>query len=325
MGHTAATAIAGLVAFAVAACGGGGATDPKKAEPQLVVPRAGQCIAAEVPDGNDVAPDTETVVPCSKPHIYEIIAVIDIPQKFLSGTTKAQKLAQQKELAGNADKPTKLRRQISTEVYSKCEEPFRESSGLADLTVKGKSARAVDLSLPRSGASQWYTVTSPALWIAGKAKAVCSIRFAELSRGDERATPTPVTSTSSKQVIASYLTKDFPVASRACTDSSKDNAGVACTKAHDQEPLWIMDVKAVYGKGFLSGADLPKVSQEQFTKVTAACADPYEQAGGKLDETRQISFRYFKDRSTTEKSLPIICTFSTKVQNETRSSGFGAF
>ena len=34
--------------------------------------RAGQCVAKEIPDGKDFAPDMTTVVPCSESHAYEI-------------------------------------------------------------------------------------------------------------------------------------------------------------------------------------------------------------------------------------------------------------
>jgi len=87
-----------------------------------------------------------------------------------------------------------------------------------------------------------------------------------------------------------------------------------------------MDMKAVYGKDFLSGADLTTVSDSQFGKIRAACADPYEQAGGKPGSARRLAFRFYPESKTTKAPLPIICTVSTKAQpKKGRAPTFSAF
>lgn len=311
MNRTSVIALVTLIALTAAACSDDKTPKtPKKAQPTFTQPKAGQCVAEEVPDGEDVAPNTETVVPCSKPHVYEIVAVIDIPKRFLTGKTKAQKLARRSELADVGDKPTKLRQSYSNAVYSKCDTPFREASGLAALTVKGKSAKKVSLGMPFGGTSQWYTVTSPKLWLAGTTQAVCSIRFSVVPKGDKRPPVLPVRSKSSKQVIASYLTKDFPVEVRGCIEPRTED-GVSCAKPHSEELLWVMDMKAVYDKDFLSGADLTNVNADQLAKIRAACADPLKQIGNVLGDAERMDFRFYPKIPTTKAALPIVCSQST--------------
>ena len=100
------------LALSLSACGGSDAPAQKK----LTVPKAGQCIAKEVPDGKDVAPDTESVVPCNQKHSYEIVAAFKIPRELLAGKTKKAKLARRTELADIDDDKSKLREELSKTV-----------------------------------------------------------------------------------------------------------------------------------------------------------------------------------------------------------------
>ena len=297
------------LALSLSSCGGDDDGAPAKKAPELIEPKAGQCIAKEVPDGKDVAPNTESVVPCNQDHNYEIVAAFKIPQKLLAGKTKKAKLARRTELAAIDNDKSKLREELSKTVFSKCEKPFREASGLDDLTVLGKSAERVSLSTS-ANVSTWYTISSPELWLQGKAMGVCSYRF--VAGFDTKGVPklSPARSTSAKPVMASYLTKDFPVTARGCAESNTKDA-VSCTGPHSQERLWVIDMKAVYGKKFLSGANLKDVSESELAKLRAACYDPYKQVGGTVTGTQNMGFRFFSEIPTTGSSLPIICTVKT--------------
>ena len=320
--RTTLTTVAAILTLTVSACSG---DDPaEKKEPRLTVPAAGQCVAKEVPDGKDVAPDTESVVPCDQNHGYEIAAAIPVPKKLLSGTTKKAKLARRTQLADIDDDKSKLRQQLFKTTYGKCQEPFRKATGLDRLTVLGKSAEEAGLGIS-AHVSTWYTLSSPELWVEGKAMLVCSFRFqARSTTGDtgDRPKLSSVRSKTSKPVMASYLTDDFPVSARGCTDSNS-KASVDCARPHTQERLWTLDLKAVYGKKFLSGANLKDVSAAELTKIRAACNDPYTQAGGKVSEARPMGFRFFSEVPTTGPSLPIICTLTS--QGQSLGTTFTAF
>jgi hypothetical protein len=300
-------AASAVLTLSLSACGGD--DSPEKKEPSLTAPKAGQCIAKEVPDGKDVAPDTETVVPCDQNHTYEIVAAVKIPQKLLAGKTTKAKLARRTQLADIDNDKSKLRQELFKTTYDKCEKPFRQASGLDKLTVMGKSAEKAGLSVS-AHVSEWYTISSPKLWLQGKAFMVCSFRYEASSDTKGRAKLSSVRSTSAKPVMASYLTKKFPISARACTESNSSSS-VDCARPHNQERLFVIDMKAVYGKKFLSGADLKNVNADELGKIRAACNDPYTQAGGKISEARPMGFRFYSEIPTKGSYLPIICTLNS--------------
>ncbi|GAA3519101.1 hypothetical protein GCM10022234_13300 [Aeromicrobium panaciterrae] len=307
------TAAAALLAF-LAACGGsdsGGPHDTKGDEPaKLVEPRSGQCIGTEVPDGDDLAPDMTSVVQCSELHSYEIVAVVDIPADMLSGTTDTEKLARRTELATISGEDTELRKRLRTEVYSLCDGPFREATGLGQATVVKKSATEVGLKLPPGPVSQWYNLSPPKLWLKGTAQAICSFRFAPETEDDVVSKVTPIRSNTTNPAMSSYLSRKLPAGLRSCWDNTADKA-VPCDGPHDQELMWIIDMKAVYGKDYLKGANLEDVKDADFTKLADACVEPYNQTGGHLAGRIGMGFRFFSGIPTTGTTLPIICVISS--------------
>lgn len=278
---------------------------------KVAEPQSGQCVAKEIADGDDFAPDMRTVVPCSELHAYEIVAVVAIPDDMLSGTTDAEKLARRTELSKIGGEDTELRKRLRTEVYSLCDEPFREATGLGQVKVVEKSAKDVDLRLPPGAASQWYTLSSPELWVKGTTQAVCSFRFAPPTKGDVVSPVTPIRSNNTNPAMSSYLTRKFPAELRSCWDTKTDKAA-SCSETHDQELLWIIDMKAVYGKNFLKGANLANVDGADFDKLAEACIDPYEESGGYITPKIGMSLRFFSGVPTTSKTLPIICVLAAR-------------
>ncbi len=308
--------VAALLAL-LAACSGGdggnggnGTHDKADGPAKLVEPQAGQCVAKEVADGKDFAPDTQTVVPCSEPHAYEIVAVVAIPDEMLTGTTDAEKLVRRTALANIDDQDSELRKKLKAEVFSLCDDPFREATGLGQLKVAGKTAKEAGLRLPFGPASQWYTLSSPELWVKDTEQVVCSFRFAPPTDGDVVSPVTPIRSNNTNPAMSSYLTKRFPANLRACMDN-KDNKTIDCTSTHDQELMWVIDMKAVYGEKFLKGVKLSDVSEADFSQMLQACVDPYNQSGGSLTSKIGMGFRFFSDVPTTGASLPIICLLAS--------------
>lgn len=304
----------------LAACGGSDGSDGSSKNPdgsktdrpaKVAEPQAGQCVAKEIADGDDFAPDMRTVVPCNEPHAYEIVAVVAIPDDMLAGTTDAEKLARRAELNNIKDKDSELRKRLKSEVYSLCDEPFREASGLGQLTVAGKTAKEVDLRVPQGPVSQWNTLSPPEVWVEGTAQAVCSYRFAPHTENGVVSPVTPARSNNTNPAMSSYLTRKFPHALRTCMNEDSGDT-IDCTGPHDQELLWEIDMKAAYGKKFLKGANLAKINDADFTKLADACIDPYEDSGGGLTQKIGMGFRFYSDVPTTGDSLPIICVLASR-------------
>lgn len=136
------------------------------------------------------------------------------------------------------------------------------------------------------------------VWVKGTTQAVCAYRFAPPTEGDVVAPVTPIRSNNTNPAMSSYLSRKFPAGLRACMDD-KSNKSIGCTAAHDQELMWVIDMKAVYGKDLLTGANLADVPEDSFKKMLQACVDPYNQSGGHLTSTIGMGFRFFSDVPTT--------------------------
>ncbi|WP_162891299.1 hypothetical protein [Aeromicrobium sp. A1-2] len=294
----------------------------------MTLPAAGQCIAQEVDDANDVVPDTQTAVPCTEPHVYEILAVVDIPTDFLAGRTDDEKLARRTELATTGDDSLPVRKKMSAQLAPSCEQAYRDASGAAELTVAGKSAEDVRLTPILNGASRWTTVTSPKLWLDGTTQLICSVRFAVPPTDDGPGPVAPVTSPNKDLVISSLLTEDFPDAYRGCTVSTTGpSKSTPCGSPHQQEYLWTVDMRAVYGKDFLKDSDLAngKVSDDELSMMKRACGEPLAQLGGSMGIERQVGIRRPKEASTTGPSLAINCLLETVDTSSSLGSEFVAF
>src|SRR5688500_12693911 len=76
-------AVLGL-ALAPAACDSAGPVD----DPEPIKP--GVCVTDETRDQGHLVPDLSSVVDCSKPHVYEVYDIIDLPRDMLSRSSARQ-------------------------------------------------------------------------------------------------------------------------------------------------------------------------------------------------------------------------------------------
>lgn len=288
------------VTLALAACSGDGdATEPPP-PPEV---KAGQCFAEEIPDGNDTAPDFESEVPCTDPHVFEVLTVIDIADKFLTGTTKEQQLANRTALADVSEDPDEQTVAMRRDTYPTCGPAFSEATGLSKLTIGGKDAKQSGLGASIIGGSTWFNVTSPEQWIAGDKSLVCSIRFADRSNDEgDTGKVIPVTSPDKAPLITHYLDgEDWPVEFRRCIGPNNQDS-VDCDKPHRQEVLFNLNLRGVYGTDFVKGEDLKNLDESDLGKIKSACEEIYRQAGYTPPDELSFGFRYFggKDASTSE-------------------------
>lgn len=297
--------IAVALAFTLAGCGSV-ANDNDKG-PKLTKPAVGQCVAKEVPDGDDTAPDFQSVVPCNQPHVYEVVGVHNIPAKFLSGKTKKARLARRTELAATGEKPrTPLNKEYSQDAQARCSDDERKITGLDAVEVNGKSAKAVDLRPSGRGIGPWRNVTSPALWNQGVTQTLCLIRYFDPNNAKTKVIK-PIASKDTHTVVSRYLTKDFPEELRACVADDKEGYS-SCLNEHQKEALFSLDIKAVYDQHFLDGAKLKDLGSLTFTKIRSACADAYRHAGGTITNIEEMGARTTTGKpKTTGKALMLTC------------------
>lgn len=263
-----ATALISLVAMA--AC-----TPSHAAARKDVAPAPGQCIAKEKADLDDFAPDFSSVVRCTRPHAYEVVDVQPVPHRFLTGTTKALRLANRAELmkaSGEGDLPREFR------AYSleKCRLAMIHASGLDQVKIKGKSANQTHVYPALGGAEMRLNVAAPKRWAAGDRYFVCSVRYTTYQTGRSNR---PVRRVTSKRLPDYRLltTGDFPANRRQCVtyNHDEDRILVPCTKRHYGEVMFRYDAAKVFSKSFIAGLAKRDYNNEDFTdKQWQTLSDP---------------------------------------------------
>lgn len=310
---TSSLTLVACAAALLAGCSGGGGDPDESAAPKVVKAEAGVCVADEVDDGIDPAPDFTTVVPCDEPHRYEVLDVVPIPERFLDGDTDAERLALREEYAKPfAEGVSERKQEMVDAVYPECT-TTAEATGVAELEVDGKAAKDIGLR-PYNRLTPWYNVTSEEQWLDGQAAVVCSVRFYDLRTKDlGKEDPTPTTSVTSFDedlAVSHYLDDTFPLDQRGCTGGEGNTESVPCDGPHVDEHLYMMDMRALYGKDFLRDADLSDVRGGDFDRIIDACTEPYEQAGFSVPSDRRIGFR-FDAEHVDEEYLNIYCVLET--------------
>ncbi len=267
-----------ILGLVLTGCGGGG-SNPKTSASDV---QAGTCIAKEVDDEDDTAPDLSSVVDCSEPHIYEVLDVVDLPDDALAGKTDKEKLANRKDLATLENENEEQSDQNAAYfefALPRCEQALRKHTGYDDITVEGKSAEEIAL-LPVLGAevyTPWLNLMPKTQWLEGKRQFICSVRYVEDSEEEEPPTE-PVSSPDGKMLIASASSPSFPIELRGCSnvDSKKDDAvtSVGCEESHTSEGLFIFDGDVVFGEKMMAPITKAKnPTDEQMAPLDRACTD----------------------------------------------------
>ena len=263
-----------ILGLVLTACGGG---DSKKDSASEV--KAGTCIAKEVDDEDDTAPDLTSVVNCSEPHVYEILDVVDLPDNALRGKTDKEKLANRKDLAmlANQGEDQSDENAAFFEFADPlCDEALRKHAGYDDITVKGKSAEEISLR-PALGAevyTPWLNLMPKKQWLEGKRQFICSVRYIEESE-DEEPPVKPVSSTNSEMLISMASSPSFPIELRACFDVDRRDDAVSfvgCDQSHASEALFTFDGDVVFGEAAMAPimkAENP--TDEQMAPLDRAC------------------------------------------------------
>lgn len=269
--------VAGLI---LAGCDGG-SPSPKPTETipaAKPIPEVGQCLAQEVPDLDDFAPDLDSRVECTEPHIYEVTAVVDVPARLVKGKTPKELVAQRNELA-RLDDDDADRRAFSRYSGEQCGVAAAQALGVSSLELKGTSAEEARVNVWLRDASSWINILDAGNWAKGNTKIVCTIRYNkhQTGGGDRGELPDPesIRSRSSDPVVRSFLTKDFPLRHRQCVTlaGSDKLTPLSCERQHQGEMILSFDARPVLGTRFVESIGLDEPTKKQTKTLNQPCID----------------------------------------------------
>lgn len=248
-------------------------TSPQ-AEEKAPTPKAGQCIGKEIKDLDDLAPDFDDVVDCKKSHVYEVVDVIAVPRQFLTGTTKADRRANRKELA-TVKSESPLKTKFEQFASDRCGTATLKAVGLAKISIAGKTAGGAGADPVMGGALSWLNLTPTANWIGGDAKLVCSIRYTKHIITTSDVGPKPVEAKTELPAYADFLTKDFPLDRRQCVtyDDKGKRTFVPCDQEHYGEMFFSFDARKAFGDALVKSVDLTDPHDPNWAKISRECAD----------------------------------------------------
>lgn len=242
------------------------------------IPEAGDCMAKEVPDLDDFAPDLNSRVDCTKPHVYEVTAVLDVPERFLTGTTPQEIMAQRKTLA-TVSNESKANKKFDDYAWKRCRAAGVAAARLSGLKLRGTSAVDANVYAAVVDVNEWLNLLDAGNWAKGNTKFLCTIRYSKhqtvLPDREEPPEPEAIRSPSKNPVMASFLAKDFPLHHRQCLAIGAGRTGTprSCEKPHQGEMLFSFDARPVFGTKFVQSIGLDLPSKAEARKLNEPCID----------------------------------------------------
>ncbi|WP_332666883.1 hypothetical protein [Aeromicrobium sp.] len=239
------------------------------------VPEAGQCLAKEVPDLDDFAPDLDTRVDCTEPHVYEMSAVLDMPKRLVKGTTPEELVAERDKLA-TLDNDDEARRKFREYAGRQCGPSHTKAAGLSKLELNGKSIEEATVGVVLRDAQTWLNLLDAGNWAEGNTKFLCLIRYSKgISAAEDLPDPKPIRSRSRNPVVQSFLTKDFPLRHRQCARLEANGRAepLPCDTPHQGEMLFGFDARPVLGTKFVQSIGLDQPSKEEAKTLNRPCID----------------------------------------------------
>jgi len=321
------TGTAAILVIALAGCGGV-AEKPKADEI-----KAGTCIAKDIADEDDRAPDFDSVVPCSEPHVYEILDVLDLPKKALKGKTDKEKLANRKDLATLAstdDEASAANDAYFEFAFEACDAALLETTGYDRLTVDGVDA-ADALVYPALGqkiASPWLNLSPKDHWLDDQRQLICSARFVKNANDPEGDGPVqPQSSANDKPLLSAIGSSSFPVELRDCNtfDKKDDSRPIGCDKQHYGETLFVFDAESVFDEKFVKGIDPEKPTDKEMDELDRVCAEVFPTLMSEgYDKSKVRGKAFIGTYWETDDYKTVGCEL-TAVDSKTKDLGPGSF
>lgn len=303
-----------VLALALSACSSGSDPEPEPATQAL--PQPGQCIAGESKDLDAFVPDYTSVVDCKKPHVYEIVDVLDVPKKFLVSGSRDKRLERRTELGKSAASGS-LAKDFRAYADRACLGSVLLATGLEGVRAGEKWPIDAGVRPALVGAATLTSVGPVDQWAAGRASIVCSFRYTvPVDPGGPQGKLYPIQSSSSVPTYRALLTKDFPAERRACASYDEDNYlhGVLCTNQHNTEVLFSYEATLAFGKKFAESVDDTDITDAQWDKLVEPCAEALDRVlGPDIDEELVGSVYLADDWSRSHTAFCLITPESDKL------------
>jgi hypothetical protein len=321
------TVAAAILIITLAGCGGG------SEKPQAGEIKAGDCIGKDVADENDRAPDLDSVVACSEPHVYEILDVVDLPKEALTGTTDKEKLANRKDLAtlSSSDETSAQNDAYVEFAWEACGAALLKTTGYDQLSVDGVDA-ADALLYPALGQkihSPWLNLTPKDRWLDDQPQVICSARFVKADGYDsEGGGPVqPFSSKNDKPLLSAFGTSDYPIELRDCSIFIKEDESksVGCDKQHYGETLFLFDAESVFDEKFVKGIDPDKPTDQELDELDRVCAEAFPSLMSEGYDTNKVRGKAFIGTEwETDVYKTVGCELAA-VESKTMDLGPGSF
>lgn len=254
--------------------------------------KAGMCVAKDLRDGNDLAPDLSTAVGCATAHGWEIVGTAKLPAQFRAKGSRTERLKRRTELT-NVDNKTQtaLAKRFWSAGFKACGRVLAGYLRPPAFTLTGGAVPGMNLQpYVRNVSTGWVNATSPSRWVAGDQRYVCSVRYGSDIEKNGHGTLMPVASMDTHPAIHGLFDSTFPAGRRRCGLTVPDStrlASRACTTRHDVEHLWL----------FTPTGPLAHANEAALTK---ACATTYERFGHPIPKGASMAVGTFsKSRDRT--------------------------
>lgn len=299
-----------VVTLALSACTSGSDPKPDPKATSIKLPEPGQCLAKETNDLDLVAPDFSSVVSCKKSHVYEIIDVLNVPDKFLVTGSREKRLEHRSELVKSTATGSLAKDFHDYADYS-CVGSVLLVTGLDGARIGDKWPVDADVHPELIGATTLTSVSPPDQWAAGKPRIICSFRYTvPANPGDPRSRAFPVQSPSGLPTYRDFLTSDYPAERRACGSYDDDNYlhPLLCINQHNVEVLFSYDASLAFGKKFADSVDGLNPSDAHWDKLVEPCTEALWRVFGpsNIDDDLASSVYLGDDWSTRHKAFCLV-------------------
>ncbi len=265
-------AVVGL-ALVAAACD---STGPEERATEI---RPGICVADETKDQGDLVPDLSSVVDCSKPHVYEVFDIIDLPASALAGSSRQERIDNRDDLALPSELPDDSAERQAFEEFAEaeCAASLQNVTGVDELTLGDASAEDARVVPALRGINApWYTVMPEKEWLDGRRQVVCSARFEDPEHTGSGRTPSkPHVSADASMLITKVDGQALPVAFRQCRayDDARQEVGAAsCAEPHVDEALFYFEADGVFDPKFISSL-VKRPTAKKYDRFDEVCTD----------------------------------------------------
>jgi hypothetical protein len=272
-------ALVGL-ALVAAAC--------ERAGPDDVAPdiRPGICVADEIRDQGDLAPDLSSIVDCREPHVYEVYDILDIPANALAGTTRQERIANRDDLALPSELPDDSAERQAFEDFAEveCAASLQNVTGYDELKLRDASAKDARVVPALRGINApWYTVMPEKEWLDGRRQIVCSARFEDPEHTGAGRTPAkPQISEDDRMLLTKVSDQALPVSFRECRaydDARREVAAASCAEPHADEALFYFEADAVFDQRFIASI-VRRPTPKKFDRFDEVCTGALAQLIG---------------------------------------------